>query len=416
MRLLTGLFLLGFGSTAAAQEAVPVAFLDLPGLVAGRNRAVSGAERMVDATRSRVGRLRRSFLPSLGAEAGTESFETGGYAGRTQPYGYLEARFNLYRGGRDRLAEEGLGVRQTAASAAAGGVLAAELAAARGLFWRLVSSREAVKLYEEALRQNGRLLETAKRRISRGLATETDRLEFEINGSQLQEEAERLVQASALLEIRLGAALGLPPGTRLVVPEVVAHEHDEALIAAPFDAAAHPEGRALAALARLSSIESEEARRWWVPSLDAYGGAYLYTLRERDSLRQSERDDRVIGARLTLPLFGGGVSRAEADALRIESEGISLRASQLESVLEAEARAAKLELSNMHGLIHYSEDRIAKGREYFSLTLNEYERGVKNSLDVLGASQRQGSLLRQDAERRRDYQLSKAALLSLLGR
>jgi len=47
---------------------------------------------------------------------------------------------------------------------------------------------------------------------------------------------------------------------------------------------------------------------------------------------------------------------------------------------------------------------------------DEYRRGVKNSLDVLGASQRYLGFERQYAERRRDYQATKAELLSLLGR
>lgn len=410
------LLLLGLAPAALAQNAVELKFEDLPRLVAGKNQAVSGADRLVEAARARTGHLGRSYLPSLGVEAGGERFQTLHYGWDTQPYGHAEARLNLYRGGRDRLSGLAFERQADLASADARKALAAELAAARSTYWELVSGRETAKLVEGALDENEKLLAVANRRINRGLATETDRLEFEISRSLLREELESLLHASLLLQIRLSAALGLPPESRFTTPVAIEHDHDESLLAEAFDAASHPDARALEARGRGLALARERTGLWWTPSLDVYGGYYLYTFRERDSTSQRERDDKAIGVQLSLPLFDGLRSRTEAKALRLEAEGVERQKAQRTLAVDAEVRVAKEDLRHDHELIHYAEKRIQQGTKYLALTLDEYERGVKNSLDALGAAQRDLGYRRQYAERRRDYQLTKTGLLRLLNR
>ncbi len=409
------LLYLSSASSVRAQSAVELRFEDLPRLVAEKNQAVTGADRLVESARARTGHLGRAYLPSLGVEAGGERFQTLHYGWETQPYGHAEARLNLFRGGRDRLSGAAFERQVELASADAKKSLAAELAAARRTYWELVSDREKAKLVEVALDENEKLLAVANRRINRGLATETDRLEFEISRSLLREELESLLHATLLLQIRLSAALGLPPESRFKTPETIEHDHDERLLAAPFDAGAHPDARALEAQGRALDLARMKAEPWRAPSLDLYGGYYLYTLRERDSTSRKERDDKAIGIQLSIPLFDGLRSRTEAKALRLEAEGVNRQKAQRILAVDAEVRVAKEDLKHDHELIHYAETRIEQGTRYLALTLDEYERGVKNSLDALGAAQRQLGYRRQYAERRRDYQITKSGLLALLG-
>ncbi len=414
MQCLAILWLLCNPSTGLAQE-LELRFEDLPRLISEKNQAAAGTGLLVESARARTGYLRRSYLPTIGAGAGGERFQTGPYGFETQPYGQLEARLNLYQGGRDRLEDE-LRERQIAwFNAEARRTHAAELLLARRTYWELVSNEETAKIMEEALSQNEKLMETADRRIRRGLATEADRLEFEINRSQLKEDLESLNHAAILLRIRLAAVLGMAPGTRIKTPQRIEHLHDDALLAAAFDPAAHPDVEGLKARSRSLSVERGRALRWWGPSLDLYGGYYLYTLRDRDFRSQSRRDDQVAGLRLSVGLFDGLQSRTEAGALALQAEGLARQRAQRENAVEAEVRVAKEDLRHDHELIHYSEERIEQARRYLARTLEEYERGVKNSPDALAAAQRYLAYRRQYAERRRNYQLTKAALSALLG-
>lgn len=418
MRTLTKALLVVLLSAGSAwsQEAVELRFEDLPRLVREKNQTVAGAGLLALSARARSGHLSRSFLPSVALDGGGEHFQTGPYGARTQPYGQVEGRLNLYRGGRDRLEAEARGRETALAAGDAERVLAAELEAARTLFWELVCDRETAKVVSEARSRNEKHLEMASRRIARGLATETDRLDFEIHRSQLEEELDSLAHSTLLRQMLLAAALGLPPQTRLGTPERIEHAHDEALLAAAFDPASHPEAAALEARRRGAELERAKERRWWTPSVDVYGGYGLYTLRDRDYLTRSQRDDTVAGVRLSLGIFDGLRSRSEASALALKSQGLARQKAQRELALDAEVLAAKEYLRHDDELVHWAEARIEQGRKYLALTLDEYERGVKNSADVLAAAQKHLAFTRQHADRRRDYELAKAALSALLRR
>lgn len=401
---------------AWSQEAVELRFEDLPRLVREKNQAVAGAGLLVESARARDGHLGRSFLPSVALDGGGEHLQTGPYSARTQPYGQVEGRLNLYRGGRDRLEAEVRGRETALAAGDAERVLAEELEAARALYWELVCDRETAKVVADARARNEKHLEMAARRIARGLATETDRLDFEIHRSQLDEELDSLAHAVLLRQLLLAAALGLPPQTKLNTPDKIEHAHDEALLEAAFDPASHPEASALEARRQRVELERAQERRWWTPSVDAYGGYGLYTLRERDYLSRSLRDDTAVGVRLSLGVFDGLRSRAEASALALKAQGLARQRTQRELALDARVRAAKEYLKHDDELVHWAEARIEQGRRYLALTLGEYERGVKNSADVLAAAQKHLAFTRQHADRRRDYELAKAALSALLRR
>lgn len=397
-------------------ETVPLSFEDLPRLVAERNENASGAASLAESARARTGHLGRSFLPDVSSVGGAERFQTGSYPYRGEPYGSLEAKVNLFHGGRDLLESRLREGQRRGAEAGARRALDSELNRARQEFWRLVSLRELIALLKKALADNEKNVQMAARRIARGLAAETDRLEFQIHASQLHEDLESAEHETLLVQMRLAAILGAQPGTRYDTPEAVPHDHDDAVFNASFVPAAHPDVATAQAEADIAHARRAQAWRWWTPSLDLYGGYHLYTARERDSLDRRERDDRVIGARISLGLFDGLRAKRDADAFARQAQGYEKQTSQRARAVAAQVEVTKEDLKHEHELVHRAEERIVQGRKYLALTLDEYERGVKNSLDVLGAAQRQTGFERQYVERRREYQTVRCDLLALLGR
>ena len=398
-------------SSWAQAATARVEFDDVSRLVRERNQTVAGAALQAEAAQAREGSLSRSFLPSAALDAGVERFETGRYAADTQPYGSAEARVNLLRGGRDYWNERRLAGNSLAAKARSSDDLAIQIAEARRAFLRLVHVREMGAVAREARAENQRLLERADRRIKRGLATATDRLEFEIGASQIAEDVESCAHSEFQLKLRLAALLGLSEGTEIETPLKLEHVHDETLLTRKFDPAQHREAELLAAQGESARAESRTASLWWAPSLDAYAGKYLYTLRERDYLSSRLRDDFAFGGKMSLRLFDGGAERAEARAKRLEAEGADLKMAQRRTDLRARVRVIEEDLKHDHELVHFAEERIDLAKRYLDSTLDEYDRGVKNSLDVFAAAQRLLGFRRQLAERRRDYQLTKVGLL-----
>lgn len=399
----------------AAGSVVTLSFDDLPRLVREKNQNVTGSVLLTEASQARTGHLVRSYLPVLDAQVGAESFQTGPYSTQTQPYGGVEAKVNLFRGGKDLLEER---VRENQVSAADAGAKKSfrdELSEARRLFWRVVFNRELLKHLNAAIEQNEKQLEMANRRIARGLTSETDRLEFQIHRSQLKEEIESITHGTILLQISLSALLGMDSTTEFKTQDSIPHVHDESLLAVKVDPTTHPDVETLRADQNIFNFQKSQANRWWAPSLDIYGGYLLYTLRDRDYLSQNLRYDGVVGVRLSFELFDGLNSRSNAAALALRATGLEEQTQQRTRSVDAQIQVAKEDLKHDHELIHFGEERIEQGKKYLSRTLDEYNRGVKNSIDLLGAAQRYIAFQRQYAERRRDYQITKSGLLALLG-
>ena len=67
------------------------------------NLSIQSYDKANESAKVKTGYLGRSFLPSLTFELGQEKFQTGRYKTYSNPYGMLEAKLNLFRGGRDNI-------------------------------------------------------------------------------------------------------------------------------------------------------------------------------------------------------------------------------------------------------------------------------------------------------------------------
>lgn len=403
----------GLMLAATAGAAEPLRFEDLPRLVAQNNRHAQGARLFMEAAEERQGHLSRSFLPTVRGEAGTERFTTGDLPARTQPYGGVEARLNLFNGGKDALEEKINGGRTRRAAAEYRQSYVEELTEARRAYWTLAAGQETVRVLEEALKRNDDYAAAAAKRLRAGLVTETDRLEFDMYGVQLRQDLARLSLEAANARRTLTALVGLPEGGGVEVSSQVTHGHDETF--PPLDAARHRDVQALGAARAEALHQRDQARRWWTPAVEAYAGYWLLTERDRDYAERRDRDDRAAGVRVSVDLFDGRRSRAGSAALAKEAEGLELRTAQTARELAARHAALQEEMRVLHDLVHDAEAGADQGKRYVSNTLAEYARGVKNSPDVLAAAEKHVELERRSVELRRDYQLAKAELLAILG-
>jgi outer membrane protein TolC len=388
---------------------------DLPGLLAERNESVRGHSQLANAYDARTGYLVRSFLPSLNFEAASETFQTGPYPMVSQLYGSAEARINLFRGGRDLLenrvrAAEAQGVRAESDRSRS-----EEMIEARRAYWALVFLREQIATLEAALRSNASHLASANRRIQRGLTTDTDRLDFEIQRSQLKEELESARHLGKQTQIRLRAVLGFSSDVEFDTIPMAPHEEEDALREASFQTDEFHQALAARSSAEISDYRRTQAHLWWLPTVDAYAGYYRYTLRERDYLSSALRDDTALGIRLTLNIDPvPAVSAARSASM--EAEARNAIATQALRAGRSQLEVAQESMKHEHDLTHEAETRVAQGESYLAKTLSEYDRGLKNAPDVLGASQRLLGFKIRFAEIRRDYQLAKSELLFVVGR
>lgn len=379
------------------------------------NLAVHSFDKNKEAQEVRKGYLGRSFLPKLVLEIGQENFQTGKYPTRNEPYGLLEARFNLFKGGRDKLVDSSREAQARIAGYQREQSVRQEISKIRKIQFQIMFNNELISILEKELLENKRINLMALQRARSGVATRTDILEFGIHESELIESVESLQHENKILKIGLMPLLGALTENEIDVQKKLEHQHDDELMSRTYSSNKHPKTAVLYAEFENLSNQKSTNRLWWTPSLDLYGGHYLYTLRDRDYLAIRERDDRVIGLRLTMELFDGFKGGTEATALAYQAESKRLMARHTEKQTEAKFLMLKEDLKHTHEVMHYVLDRIKKSKDYLNLTLKEYDRGVKNSLDALTAMQRYYRYEKEYLEKKKEYQVIKTDLLAILG-
>ena len=108
-------------------------------------------------------------------------------------------------------------------------------------------------------------------------------------------------------------------------------------------------------------------------------------------------------------------SLREAQALDQEAAAAKLMAEHKRRETAIHVRAELAQLKLLHDQVHETEQNIARAERYYKITQSEYARGVKNSPDVLGASDKLFDARHSRLETIRDYQVAKSHLMSKLG-
>ncbi len=379
------------------------------------NLSIQSYDKANESAEVKTGYLGRSFLPSLTFELGQEKFQTGRYKSYSNPYGMLEAKLNLFRGGRDNIES---GIRDLQAQIGKYNLDSAgreELNKVRKIQWQIVYNLELIKIVERERIENSKLKEQAIRRARSGISTNSDTLEFMIYNSQLEETIESLNHENKILKIGLLPLLGLDSSEGLSFSQSLEHEHDDIVMKKTYSSIKNPQVQTLNAEYESFNLQKKSINRYWTPSFDLYGGYYLYTLRDRDYVAYNARDDRVIGLRLSFELFDGLKSQNQSTATEYQAESKRLMARHIERQTDAQFLMYQEDLKHTHEVMHYVEDRIKKSKNYLTATLQEYDRGVKNSLDALTAMQRYYGYEKEFLLRKKEYQTIKSDLLAILG-
>jgi outer membrane protein len=357
------------------------------------------------------GHLLRSFLPNLGLTYGQEKFTTGPYEGVVQPYGGIKAKINLFNSGRDRLEAERINLEAQAANVEVKIVQAKILAELRKSLAHFAYLSEIELILNEALKLTEVSGKDALKRTNAGLATKTDLLDFKQQSIQLNQELQKLRFEKGVTKRMVATLLGHSPDEDLEIRHQNAHpEHgQEQKLKLPVDR--NLLIRKAKILTEVSQIESSKAQRWWGPEVELYGYAMRFTQKEREYPEGDQRNDVTIGIKIELPLFDGGhgVAETRAKSMLVKAQSQKLYAQKLE--VKRDTLDARMKLDD---LIHGAEENVKIMEKYRQGIKSEYSKGVKNSPDVLQATQRWISAREKFAEVKKNYQFAKADALFLL--
>jgi len=354
--------------------------------------------------------LVRTLLPDVELYGAQETFKVGNQDQTQQPTYGAEAKINIYNGGQDQLQTEIINLESERADFNFLKTQAEELATARTLYWQILYAKANLALLKSALAVNLQNIKSAERRILNGVATESDRVEFEMQTVALNLGLETANLNLKIYLRNLAALLNFDDPSQLQFSENLTHEHDvDALLAQATKAQAYL-FKETELLSDIKSLEAHKQKRLAWPKLDAFAAHNQYNQREKDPAAAEARTESVLGVRVSVNLSSVFESHYQSTSLFLASQSAKLLAGQIKKEVEVQIKNETDELTLLHNQVHAAEANIARAEKYYKLTQSEYSRGVKNSPDVLGASEKLYEMKNKLNEILRDFQITKTRI------
>jgi outer membrane protein len=121
------------------------------------------------------------------------------------------------------------------------------------------------------------------------------------------------------------------------------------------------------------------------------------------------------GVRLSLPIFEGGLRRAEVAQAQARERQARYSLEDGKKGVGIEVESAYLDLKTQVGILTSLEDQLTFSRDNYNAVAKQFEFGLASSLDVLDANTQLVTAERQMADAQFDYQLSLVRLTRSTG-
>lgn len=413
----TALFLISslalFGVSLQAAE---INADNLKTLLEDKSARLNAASLEIEAAKAYQGSLGRSFLPDIEIYGQQDSFKKGRLDQKTQPAYGAQATLNLFNGGRDLLLSDQYDLQVQQKSYQFKRVHAEELEKARTLYWNILYAQQRINLLESAQQVNTQNLKAADRRINSGVATDSDRVLFQMKAIELEQDLARAKVQLTSDRRNLAILLGFESDADVSFPQAFQHDHDYEKVLEYADVDHEFLYKENQVLAETKVLEAKRQGRSWVPRLDAYAAYNQFNQRDEDPVDAKDRTESVVGVKLTLSLQGVFNSQREARFLRQEALSANIIADLQRKEVGNHIANEVASLKVLHDQLHEAEQNISRAEKYYKLSQSEYTRGVKNSPDILGASEKLYEIRNRHLEIIRDFQVAKYQILSKIGK
>lgn len=251
----------------------------------------------------------------------------------------------------------------------------------------------------------------AAKKVSAGLTGSVDNLEFDLRESEIQIERNQVDELHTEAHQKLIKLFGEDIADA-ELDRLDFNSADELVkITKQFDVKNNIEYQKTE-LARLrSQHDKSEIRSEFLPKLDFTLDIGRLTPSENTTMQFNEYK---YGLALTVPLFSGFntyYKTKSANSLILAAEK---NKTQKNLDMTSDFNILKNKIAKLSELYKLNEIKYTNSQKYFDLTLAEYKRGVKNSPDLVGATERLFSSKKKKYEILKDLEILKVRLENLL--
>ena len=377
------------------------------------SRDIQMAKIHQEIVQSELSAQKSSFFPRISIEGGpqTARFDENKNSG-TAIYG--KAEWNLYNGGKDKANTEKTNIEKSIAEIQTEFTKANIKREVSKIYFEMLFILESISIRERAGLINEEQMKIAKLKKKSGFTSSADVIEFELREATIKSDLKKLKREKDQKSRDLSLLTGRDRSTEISAKGHLEKEKIQFDLKNAIESLDKKNPQI--AEANLKFIQSLEEKRislaGFRPQIDLEGRYGKLTTEERVF---SDADNYSVALKIKIPLFSGMSTIHDS---RVAQSKISLYETQLSKVkilAKTEIENLYEEAKNIEERMEIEEKNLAKAEEYYKLTLAEYKRGVKNSPDMVSASEKLLDSKIRNLELRKDFQLAKLNLNAVLG-
>ncbi|OYZ21759.1 MAG: hypothetical protein B7Y39_08630 [Bdellovibrio sp. 28-41-41] len=379
-----------------------------------QNLDIKEAESQFKSSEALASSLNGRLMPQLSVEGGplTTKFDDEKNSG-TAVYG--RAEWNLYRGGRDSSELDKAKIRSDLDRKKYEAVKSKVIREVSRIYYELLFFLEGSDLKQKAIEMNQEQMKLAKLKKSSGFTSSADVIEFELREATLNSDLKMLTQVITEKSRELSVLLGRSDSS---IPNLVkghlTRESSTTLNKENVLSRLNMSNIEIAesqAELKLSEKDAAIARSGYLPSLDLEA---KYGKIGNEEKIFAENNNYSVMLKLSVPLFSGFETMNQTKSARSAVVARNTAASRKTLLIIAETENLFSQLSTLTDRLNLEEKNLSKSEDYYKITLGEYRRGVKNSPDMVGASERLLEARIRNLEYRKDYYLTKLKIYELV--
>jgi outer membrane protein len=401
-----------FFAISYASFAASISLPELESLALTKNKGYLASNQELESAKAKRKSGFSAFLPHISLNGGWEN--TKKFDDNNKGYlGYLDGNWSLYRGGKDaaELKNYNLGLELQISKVEQS--KRQVISAVRKLYFKILTSQRLLTLVQEEQKINNEQKLMADKKVSAGLTSEVDKLEFELREQQILAELNKYQSDLTKDRAALSSELGGLENNILFVDNL-----DNTPLLKNFEiqnsvASASIKLRESQLAALSAEVNKKIALSSFLPEL-TFSASYG-RLTPRQTSFASDRSESSYTLLLSVPLFSGFSNYQSYVATNHSVAAKENEEFQTRLNIESEQKIFATDFLQLRTLYELNQQRLVKTAKYYNLTIGEYRRGVKNSPDLVSATENMFEARKKEIEYLRDAHVLSAVAYEQFG-
>lgn len=376
-----------------------------------QNSELSSLQKQVEAKEALYSSSKSSFLPTINAVGGWQSNKTDSNAQTEKgTVGYIEAKYNLFNGFKDYSL-----VNQKNADLNVSKIeFLHKQREVKIELTTLISEMLYLHKLQDVLADEYKTIQSqrkmAQKKVSAGLTGPVDNLEFDLRENEIQIETSQINQLHEETHQKLVKLFGRDLSDSEFNDIKFQSYSELTTINKVFDHKQNLTYKQIEQTLEKARSEKTQERSEFLPKLDLTASVGRLTPSENTPVQYNENK---YGVTLTIPLFSGldTYYKVKSSNLNISANEKLLNQKRLD--VESEFSVLKNKIVELAKLFKINEQKLENSQKYFDLTLGEYRRGIKNSPDLVGATERLYSSRKKQVEILKELEILKIQIETL---